>query len=1403
MENQTYDDELEEYTYDEPYYESEYSYESDNPSQNPHLIQSDVISRDRSDRSHHTATYSDGNRHIMKISDIRLQSYEEVNPYDVHTRSTALMSPMEAERMFRANENTKPPNTLAGIRILKSDVRNANKRVHNLLVRLRLMLSVASGIPCSVVDDSLHESSGESKIGSPHASTKDLLTSACHVGHMLKENLGRFVSAMATTFKPGDCEKMYLGFLALHRLLHPISCDELYTTKLLHYALAYQLRESRNILEIYSTMDQKVIISRTLFISDPTTALSWNSLAQPIPVVPNVPTETVLSCLLRIYSIRRDLTSFLRLGWRHALPAVVAILEPSIALEKKQLSAIDHVATSFKNLLSVANRLLLCIFRTEIAETFPSSALSICQHIFEVGGNDALHIYLLNYLVLPNLIKILRGDHESIENELVHDKFSCADLINRYYNLDIWWPANGFESAPFNPINALIWLVWRLYTGATLLQTSTLELLTCEGFFSGGPNMDLSRVSNQKIRNILVRLQHKSDKFCMILLKQSHGRNPLQKPIEMTNYCLTSKEEMSWICRDILHEMDLNLKYLDNDMDENEVTSIYNFYVATSSAKALCDSLYDHIALDDRINAGSDKAIIGEDLLILNYDNIHNMKGQYESDSLSYDDLVKSLSLVNQYEDALLRNVSIVQRATANKQNPVIGDSPVFLDLIELILHDKSWHNISESTKNLKYEDVDLYDHHTATFRQKRKRTHHGFEIPSVVDVNDQDPIPIIHDIEHKSRSTLHAEMESALRFGAASQSIGVGTSIARSKHQKSRNIPSKLSNHDTMNRSVPFAHSQISRSRFTRSSIDPESNLLQQIESKLRKPMKNGKPNRFDLDKDFMDSMRGHNVIPTDEFLRRKQMIANRRRDHAREITRQESSYVSSSSGPRPFPDHLRDRLRPNALNTTQYYSSDNEENPNNPSDLANSIIRDYQNLFSINAMSDIQLAGKSDRDDMYPTFQMNETKRKDIPSPKPPDPVDGATSTYYAPTQALLNRCAQSKDLLEDLQSITDSNYRLHNRAFRPSGNSMVPSTGARIPRYLSDGDDIDEISSNGRYSSSGKLSRSSSVSGKHRRSRSNSVDSSISRPRSRSPSYHIRKEALPDEARGIFKKKSRPTTPNTLATGDAINRPFETREDVIDDDNIYDYTQYLSPVTHRSEFRHPSTEYVPVKGVSSSSSFLSRSTSNDANQRPNNQTNPILTRRRQDEYRNERFSENPDQMDTPSAQWKREANPVMCHSSDSNFSPIRHLDNQMPDRKEHFETDNSEQKVVRPISLSRKNEETEISDGSRTSIDELSREANVDNREGLSHAYEESNVSPNQVPVEDIKEEEDSSQTEYPLLPPSIKEKSQPKSKVPLIVNRKRDWQKDDLKSSLIDGITVLKVNLTTLSLLMLVY
>ena len=492
-----------------------------------------------------------------------LSEQVEENSYDNHHRdwesllNTYKDPGSELDKISHRVQHIRPPVSISGIRVLREDVMEANERVHQLLMRLRCNLSTKSGIECSVL---YHQDAIQSDTNtSPQKLIQNHVTLASDIVTALRQQPEFIILAMANSnnVRDGSEVMVQIAYTVLHRLLHPFSTDSSMTTAVLLQGINYQLDELTAVEQIFSVLDSKVIIARALFIADPELAVTWDPLDCPLPTIPGTQAETVLACLLRTYAIRRDVTSYYRSIWKPILPGVVALLKqhgssssdhnnnpPHNNIESQQSqSSKEHM---FANTMAVAMRLLECTLNEKSIIIFPHIATAVCRAVHEIGGQLALHTYLFQLLILPNLLKVLAGDHDSTENEDIYRINNIQEIVNKYYDNSFWYknphkdknsnkPYGNIEEDDKNPpeemgildpLRLLIWLIWRLYTCSIFMSDKTITAINMNIFINQATipiklnnYIDIYTYSKIKLRNMLTRLRRKIECGCLFLLK--------------------------------------------------------------------------------------------------------------------------------------------------------------------------------------------------------------------------------------------------------------------------------------------------------------------------------------------------------------------------------------------------------------------------------------------------------------------------------------------------------------------------------------------------------------------------------------------------------------------------------------------------------------------------------------------------------------------------------------------------------------------------------------------------------------------------------------------------------------------------------------------------------------------
>jgi hypothetical protein len=301
--------------------------------------------------------------------------------------------------------------------------------------------------------------------------------------------------------------KTKVGFIAMNRILHPYFTDAVVTTDFLLEAITYQTRQCLiNSHDSMSTMGLRSTIIRfpvpfAMFIDKLPGTMAWNSTQQPLPLTPNNSWETLLTTLLKFYAIRVDVTLFFKELWSPVLPSIVSTIRMPI----------EDCSSAFKSLIKVATRLLSHTFSEKSMIMLPATATAVSQALYAVIGIEGLHIYLFDLLILPNLVKIL---------SLADDDFAGGDVLqqsNACYDRSTWWPENS--NGVYNPVRSLLWMVWRLYSGAVGISGPALSSLSAEKFFSDDASLDSSSMSDQRLQNLLFALSRAIAKSVELIVR--------------------------------------------------------------------------------------------------------------------------------------------------------------------------------------------------------------------------------------------------------------------------------------------------------------------------------------------------------------------------------------------------------------------------------------------------------------------------------------------------------------------------------------------------------------------------------------------------------------------------------------------------------------------------------------------------------------------------------------------------------------------------------------------------------------------------------------------------------------------------------------------------------------------
>ena len=409
-----------------------------------------------------------------------------------------------------------------GLRIIRTDLVNTSLKVATLTQHFRELsharrgVQQTSGVPTSEYDDvecSQIEPDRRYCVEFDPSipvytelfdCAASIITSAQHQPQLL-------IEAVVYDFLSGghgiSLSKTKVGFITMNRILHPYFTDASITTDFLLEAITYQTRQclinSHDSMNTIGLRSNKIRfpVPFAMFIDKLPGTMAWNSTQQPLPLTPNNSWETLLTTLLKFYAIRVDVTLFFKELWSPVLPSIISTIRMPI----------EDCSSAFKSLIKVATRLLSHTFSEKSMIILPATATAVSQALYAVIGIEGLHIYLFDLLILPNIVKIL---------SLADDDFAGGDVLqqsNACYDRLSWWPENSH--GVYNPVRSLVWMVWRLYSGAVGITCQALSSLSAEKFFSDDASIDSSSMSDQRLQNLLFALSRAIAKSVELIVR--------------------------------------------------------------------------------------------------------------------------------------------------------------------------------------------------------------------------------------------------------------------------------------------------------------------------------------------------------------------------------------------------------------------------------------------------------------------------------------------------------------------------------------------------------------------------------------------------------------------------------------------------------------------------------------------------------------------------------------------------------------------------------------------------------------------------------------------------------------------------------------------------------------------
>eukprot|EP00981_Chlorochromonas_danica_P005099 scaffold1034_cov175-Ochromonas_danica.AAC.25 len=811
----------------------------------------------------------------------------------------AIVEPANELAPYRAGDVAHLPISLSSLNVLRQDVENVMGKVHRLLLRLRSTLAADAGYQFSLIGQ-LPFADGQQRISLASTDSSEesdvLISLASDIVTQVRQQPQLIVQALTSTSPAGTANaadgnnaealhtvRLHLAFVVLHRLLHPFSADASLTTALLLEALNHQLSHLSQLEDILPGGDQirRDIIARALFLTDPEMALAWDPLAQPLSAVGR---ESVLTCLLRCYALRRDVTSFFRAVWQPVLPALSALLQPTSLREKQE--EMGEVAV---NLLAAAHRFIDVSFSTKAFAAFPSTAVTLCRAVQEIGGREAVHYMIFHLLLLPNLIKVVGGDPDSLENEEVIEPSRVRHLVNKHFDIS-WW-VQALEISPtqsedaeedqncwhsLDILSTFIWLLWRLFSCAAHLTPAQQDSITPSIFIGQRlAHYNTSSLTQRNIRQLVRRSSKRIYEGLDWLMQMStgstigegqdldvleqreeygdHNNNngggggfhslegfhlsrEIFKPAEMLNTTLVSRRDLITVC------LEVGLA-----LDKAEVDPQSAFYQALSTFLSI---------------QGEDENEKEEMLaLVFLYPSGHESDGLLETSRAGEDEeslarrqaqLLRGLRLSLRYESSL---IDLLQRMEA-------GEVATVHHLAEEQYKPRATTSSSSSSSSF----VSLEKHTVASWRKSRTSRHGLVHRPAVLpfplfsQTISSSSAPVYYPqeamdrLEERSLLQLQNDAIASLRFGSSAQSVGVGSSMARS-----RVLPARLSARKQPPVTRLPAKQRLSSRRCTQPVVTAETSYLHPTQSVLntqKGPMRRAFENPFVTMKSFQQML-------------------------------------------------------------------------------------------------------------------------------------------------------------------------------------------------------------------------------------------------------------------------------------------------------------------------------------------------------------------------------------------------------------------------------------------------------------------------------------------------------------------------------------------------------------------
>lgn len=436
----------------------------------------------------------------------------------------------DIQRSLHDITNALPPCSAAGLSALRFDILEMNYQVHQLLAVLRGHLANDKGLlPLLITKEDFENTNHTDNTPFGRITNTKVIALASDIITQLKQQPEHVVTTIAQLSGMGGSVAMGLAFIFIHRVLHPFSTDPSHTTALLLQGINHQLDAYAKQQTKQLRRSDRSATLHCLLIPSLEECMEWNPFTHVLPVTPVVTDETVFATLLRAYSLRRDVSAYYRTILRPVLPSILTLLSTVLHRQSTVL---------FQNLLTVAERVLDLTFSEQAMASFPSTATAIAQALNEIGTNQLMQTTVFYYLILPNVVKILCSDHDSLENEMIlgrdNNIVDVNKLVNRCYD-HRWWMTPPFPSTAkgsmkedkdvfsLDMLRSLLWMIWRLFSCSVYTTDEQITAMTSSQFcterFSSSTSWNTNYLTDDRLHKLLTKIRRRVEVGSMWLMK--------------------------------------------------------------------------------------------------------------------------------------------------------------------------------------------------------------------------------------------------------------------------------------------------------------------------------------------------------------------------------------------------------------------------------------------------------------------------------------------------------------------------------------------------------------------------------------------------------------------------------------------------------------------------------------------------------------------------------------------------------------------------------------------------------------------------------------------------------------------------------------------------------------------